>query len=300
MNFLRLLHCSMYAELSTSARGDIPHLAVEQFLGLHASLCNAATLADGLTKRRSQAMAVASLDQPTSRDLIPDEATKAFAENRRRATSWVAAALSTELSDFTLYSHKTSTTASPAAVVLEHPLKTASVAPLKASLPSKSRLSSDSASFRRGKARAAVAALPSQPLEWERGGGLVVEVELARKLREEARGWFLGFVERLLDADATALEPSRRNQLTPMLPQMKKVNDWLEACRSRRLEMEAEPERQRINNDEEAEAEETIERLRKKIYNYLLTHVESAATALDGGSKVAAAKPTPASKLGRR
>ncbi|XP_074564176.1 uncharacterized protein LOC141820708 [Curcuma longa] len=291
-----LIQClSVYAELSTSARGDIPQPAVEQFLGLHASLCNAATIADGLTKRRSQAMAVASLDKATAGDLIPDEATKASAENRRRATSWVAAALSTELSDFTLYNHKTWTTASPAAVVLERPLKTAPVPPLKASLPSKSLLSSGSASFRRGKARAAVAALPSQPLEWERGGGLVVEVEIARKLREEARGWFLGFVEGLLDADA---KPSRRTKVTEMLPQMKKVNDWLEACRSRRQKMEAQPERQRINNDEEVE--ETIERLRKKIYNYLLAHVESASAALGGGSKVAAAKPMQATKVWRR
>ncbi|KAG6505166.1 hypothetical protein ZIOFF_037519 [Zingiber officinale] len=294
-----LIQClSMYAELNTSARGDIPHQAVEQFLRLHASLCSAASIADGLTNRRSQAMAVTSPDQPTVGDLILDEATKAFAENRRRATSWVAASLSTELSDFTLYSHKTPTTASPVAVVLERPLKTAPVPPLKASLPSKWRLSSDYASVRRGKVRAAVAALPSQPLEWERGGGLVVEVEIARKLREEARGWFLGFVERVLDADATALEPSRRNQVTAMLPQMKKVNDWLEACGSRRQKMAAEPERQRINNDEEVE--ETIERLRKKIYKYLLAHVESASAALGGGSKVAAAKPWQASKEWRR
>ena len=30
---------------------------------------------------------------------------------------------------------------------------------------------------------------------------------------------------------------------------------------------------------------ETIDRLRKKIYEYLLTHVESAAAALTGGSQ---------------
>jgi hypothetical protein len=52
------------------------------------------------------------------------------------------------------------------------------------------------------------------------------------------------------------------------------VNDWLDEIG--------------LNKDE-AEAphvsSETVDRLRKKIYEYLLTHVESAAAALGGGSQ---------------
>lgn len=56
-----------------------------------------------------------------------------------------------------------------------------------------------------------------------------------------------------------------------MLSQLKKVDDWLDEIGREREE------------EEGAVAAETIERLRRKIYDYLLTHVESAAAAFGGG-----------------
>lgn len=84
-------------------------------------------------------------------------------------------------------------------------------------------------------------------------------LEAARAaLGEEMRAWFLGHVERLLDGDVAGT-----------LGQLKRVNDWLDA----------------IGLGLESEA---VERVRKKIYGYLLDHVESAVVALNGG--VAAAR----------
>jgi hypothetical protein len=76
----------------------------------------------------------------------------------------------------------------------------------------------------------------------------------ARELGEEMCAWFVGHVERLLDADVAGT-----------LGQLKRVNDWLddEDVRLRRCE--------------------AVERLRKKIFGYLLDHVESAVVALNGG-----------------
>uniref|UniRef100_A0ACD6A2J6 Uncharacterized protein n=1 Tax=Avena sativa TaxID=4498 RepID=A0ACD6A2J6_AVESA len=76
----------------------------------------------------------------------------------------------------------------------------------------------------------------------------------ARELEEEMCAWFVGHVERLLDADVAGT-----------LGQLKRVNDWLddEDVRLRRCE--------------------GVERLRKKIFGYLLDHVESAVVALNGG-----------------
>lgn len=84
-------------------------------------------------------------------------------------------------------------------------------------------------------------------------------MEAARRaLGEEMRAWFLGHVERLLDGDVAGT-----------LGQLKRVNDWLDA----------------VGLGPESDA---VERVRKKIYGYLLDHVESAVVALNGG--VAAAR----------
>ena len=52
-----------------------------------------------------------------------------------------------------------------------------------------------------------------------------------------------------------------------MFSELKKVNDWLDDV----LELD------------DCVSAETVDRVRKKIYEYLLMHVESAAVALGGG-----------------
>jgi hypothetical protein len=75
---------------------------------------------------------------------------------------------------------------------------------------------------------AAAALTPSPALpEWERGGGTKERCELARRLGEESRGWFLNFVERFLDADVAAAMPWDREHASRMLSYLKRVNDWL-------------------------------------------------------------------------
>ncbi|XP_051230550.1 uncharacterized protein [Lolium perenne] len=75
----------------------------------------------------------------------------------------------------------------------------------------------------------------------------------ARELREEMCAWFVGHVERLLD-----------DNVAGTLGQLKRVNDWLDDGVGLR-------------------PGEALERLRKKIFGYLLDHVESAVVALNGG-----------------
>ncbi|XP_009393517.2 uncharacterized protein LOC103979183 isoform X2 [Musa acuminata AAA Group] len=286
-----LIRClSMYAELSTCAKEERPQSAVEQFLALHASLCSATAVADSLSKTIPASPTVSSPDAPPVGDQIPEEALRVSAKNRRRAASWVGAALATDLSPFSLYNRRTSADSivSPSVVVLDGPAKTsaAAAAPSKACHQSKPRPCPASSSAAKGRARGA--APPSPPPEWERGVGMEDGAELARQLREEAHSWFLGFVERFLDADAAAPGPSDREQVAAMLSQLKKVNDWLEAIGHRRREGEAEADAE-VDEAEHGEGPgggvpvETIDRLRKKIYEYLLTHVESAAVALGGG-----------------
>ena len=113
---------------------------------------------------------------------------------------------------------------------------------------------------------------PPPPTEWIRGNGLDEAIDLAEMLRMESQDWFLGFVERFLDADVDISALSDNGQIAGMLTQLKSVNDWLDEIGSSKDE-----------GDTPHISAETIDRLRKKIYEYLLTHVESAAAALGGG-----------------
>ncbi|KAM3311379.1 hypothetical protein ACQJBY_031819 [Aegilops geniculata] len=73
----------------------------------------------------------------------------------------------------------------------------------------------------------------------------------ARELGEEMCAWFVGHVDRLLEADVAGT-----------LGQLKQVNDWL---------------------DDVGLRTDAVERLKQKIFGYLLDHVESAVVALNGG-----------------
>ncbi|TVU03656.1 hypothetical protein EJB05_50844, partial [Eragrostis curvula] len=88
-------------------------------------------------------------------------------------------------------------------------------------------------------------------------GGEETWLEAARRgLGEEMRAWFLGHVERLLDGDVAGT-----------LGQLKRVSDWLDHGVGM------------LGSESEA-----VDRVRKKIYGFLLDHVESAVVALNGGA----------------
>ncbi|KAK3129721.1 hypothetical protein QOZ80_6BG0483770 [Eleusine coracana subsp. coracana] len=304
-----LLRClSSYAEVSSTAEEQNPQPAVEQFLALHSALSRATVITDTLTKPTTSAASPArstASDAGTAVSSADEEAAALAAERRRRATSWVSAALATDLSAFGVYNLKPApaTITSPLAVVIADqsakPPAAASTATTKSSPSPKSRMSPAKGKPRTGAAAAAAPTTPPAPPEWERGGGAEERGELARRLGEESRGWFLGFVERFLDADVAAAAPWDRERAARMLPQLKRVNDWLGEIGKRG---EAPPPPPPLDADVEASTtapvatdggcgvpEETIERLRKKIYEYLLTNVDSAAAMLGGGGTAAPA-----------
>ncbi|XP_047071121.1 nucleolar and coiled-body phosphoprotein 1-like [Lolium rigidum] len=294
-----LLRClSSYAEVSSTAEEQNPQLAVEQFLALHSAMSRATVVADSLAKAAASTSTATSPDQSTVGEAasIDEESLAIAAERRRRAASWVGAGLATDLSAFSLYNLRPTpaNAASPLAVVLVD--ESAKPAAVKASPPAKSRLSPAKGKVRAG-AIMAVTAAAAPPPDWERGGGAEERGELARRLGEESRRWFLSFVERFLDADVAAAAPWDRDRAARMLPQLKRVNDWLsEIGRPPVVESPAPPTdsggEEPVANAASVTAsngvpEETIERLRKKIYEYLLTNVDSAAAVLGESSPAA-------------
>ncbi|CAI9777050.1 unnamed protein product [Fraxinus pennsylvanica] len=288
-----LLQClSTYAELRMSAKEDNPQPAVEQFLALHASLNSACIVADSLSK-------TITLDSSQNEDPSV-EVQKVTLDRCKRAASWVHAALATNLSSFTLYGKPgtsslaaaSTLTPSPKAIPIHQPIlvlenSTKSTEPKILTKPRQSANSKNHSSGTPSRVSGGLAVghnttKTSPPIEWVKGDGLNESVDLAKMLRLESQDWFLGFVERFLDADVDTSALSDNGQIAGMLSQLKSVNDWLDEIGSSKDE-----ETPRISA-------ETIDRIRKKIYEYLLTHVESAAAALGVSSQTS---PVMESKL---
>ncbi|KAK8578596.1 hypothetical protein V6N13_100426 [Hibiscus sabdariffa] len=278
------LSCSLYSDLTASAKEDNPQPAVDQFLTLHASLNHARMIADSLWKT------IPIGSSPESEGIPLEEAVKVTSDRRKYAASWVQAALATNLSTISVFTkehnsmsgHAFASAQSQKAtptnqniLILENSTKNASAkAQAKTGLVISSKLVAQGILRKTGDVSGhGPKVLAEPPPEWTRGNGLDEVVHLAEMLRMESQDWFLGFVEKFLDADVDTFPLSGNDQIAGMLTQLKSVNDWLDEISLSKGGGETTPD----------VSSETIDQLRKKIYEYLLTHVESAAAALGGG-----------------
>ncbi|WOL14322.1 hypothetical protein Cni_G23102 [Canna indica] len=264
-----LIRClSMYAELISSAEEDNPQPAVEQFLAFHATLTRAGLVAESLSK----AAATSPLDSLGS-DATEEEALRVSVDHRKNATAWVHAALATHLSPFSLYDSDAPSTrpggSAAVTVVLDTPPKSTASSKSAAAAAASQVKQRTSTTISRHRAP-----IP----QWVRGESVAEAAAVGRALRREARWWFLGFVERFLDADAAsaANAPRDRDLVAGTLSEMKRVNDWLDGVGGNGSEGDYELA------DDGGVPPETIERLRRKIYDYLLANVEIAAVSLGG------------------
>ncbi|KAL5990855.1 hypothetical protein ACLOJK_011760 [Asimina triloba] len=271
-----LIRClSIYADLSSSAKEDNPQPAVEQFLALHSCLSQAGLIADSVSK------IVSTGSSPEHEEVPSEEALRISSERHKQAASWVQAALATDLSSFSVFSKQSNPSSglnrsqqtvkgSQQVVVLENSSKDAgSKNQTKARMSVSSKLTAPSTPRRAVDGLITNQKPHAPPPEWVRGS-LDEASDLAKFLKVESRNWFLGFVEKFLGADVGVSVLSDKSQIAGMLSQLKRVNDWLDEIRASK------------ENEGDPVPAETVERLRKKIYEYLLTHVESAAVALGG------------------
>ncbi|KFK43187.1 hypothetical protein AALP_AA1G091200 [Arabis alpina] len=296
-----LLQCLiMYNDLLSTAKEDDPLPVVEQFLKLHSGLKNVQIITDSLSRLMS------STSSPENVEIRSEEAVKVASEKQKLAASWVQAALVTNLSAFSVYSSKPTklaTSRNKPVIILENP-GTNSTGKTRGNVQTRPTIGSKLVAqgmIRKHRENTsssqkatALTGSESPPLNWVKGDGLNEATDLAEKLQMVSQDWFLGFVERFLDADvvetSSNLNLSDNGQIAGMLSQLKSVNDWLDE----------------IGSKEDGEglqevSKETIDRLRKKIYEYLLTHVESAAAALGGGGgSVSSPRPKPIETKAKR
>ncbi|CAN8311724.1 unnamed protein product [Cochlearia groenlandica] len=294
-----LLQCLItYNDLMSTAKEDDPLPVVEQFLKLNSGLKNVQMITESLSRLNSLT------SSPESEENRSEEAVKVALEKKKLAASWVQAALITNLSAFSVYSSKPAKSAaskSKPLIILENPGSNSNSKPrgnvqnrptIGSKLVAQGMIRKHRENSSTQKATV-IAGSESPPPNWEKGNGLSEANDLAEKLQMVSQEWFLGFVERFLDADvietSSNLNLSDNGQIAGMLSQLKSVNDWLDEIGSK--------------EDQEGLQEvskETIDRLRKKIYEYLLTHVESAAAALGGGVSVSSPRPKPIETKAKR
>ncbi|OAE28537.1 hypothetical protein AXG93_2175s1200 [Marchantia polymorpha subsp. ruderalis] len=104
---------SMFAELSSTAKPELPQATVEQFLAFYQTLNQATTVADALAKSRSPdkileaavggAPAAVEDTKDTKDNNTPSDRVKICAEKMKNAALWVGAALASDLASFSLH-----------------------------------------------------------------------------------------------------------------------------------------------------------------------------------------------------
>ncbi|KAI3860207.1 hypothetical protein MKX03_022513 [Papaver bracteatum] len=257
----RLIQClSTYSELQLSKDED-PLPVVDKFLDFHKELANVRLISQSTAKLGPHF---------TSSDTEPfspgsKEAVKLVYERKKRAASWIKAAVGSDLY------------ASPSPIKpITHSLEVTKLA--KRSSPTSHSKQKDACSVTKsGEIQVGLAAPTKEnSMDWVKGICLCASADLANSLQGECNKWFLTYIEKFLDevmSQSTATVSDC--QIAGLMCQMKKVNEWLDLFSNK----EGNPQKDgfAIEDDEI----ESCRRIRNKIYNVLLKHVERSAFALE-------------------
>ncbi|KAA8515739.1 hypothetical protein F0562_018650 [Nyssa sinensis] len=259
---------SMFAELCELSQKDSAGPLVEQFLNLHQSMQKAAAVIDALLSTRFPEV---KSDTYSSSTALLAEACKKI--TNKNALSWVQAALETEISKFSLFTKEDKRVVLNGEkchfIVLENTLK---------KIQSENDSSQNKRSPRNHRgfvSDSSAKRLPYRSIQrlsttketnieregWSEGNGLKDTASLAEKLLFESREWFLSYLEDSLNM-GFGLRRGGGSEIAGLLGQLKRVNQWLD------------------NMDGDGSlVDKRREGLRKKIYGFLLEHVDSAVGA---------------------
>ncbi|XP_020225542.1 uncharacterized protein LOC109807439 isoform X2 [Cajanus cajan] len=200
------------------------------------------TIYDDVLKSTATAESIANRhNSETPDDSIPTEQSKSL-------SLWVEAALATDLQIVSLL---TGTTADPPSTLQKNLSKRNSLGAAKIHMKIVS--SSPQSSLSTG--------------VWTRGNGMKESVELGANLLSEMQMWFLRFVEESLDAgfkvfgectaDGKKALPLDGGSIAVVLSHLKRVNAWLD----------------RVVSKGDDSLTEKIEKLKRKIYGFVIQHV---------------------------
>ncbi|XP_043690947.1 uncharacterized protein LOC122641724 [Telopea speciosissima] len=260
---------SMFSELCDSDLQDSPGLLVDQFLNLHQNLRQASSVVNGLLATRSPEGKTSS----SSVQSASPEACTNFTGKAVDSTSWVQAALDTNLSKFSLFVKQDKKdilhNGKCYHVVLENSTSTKDVNRSSPSPQNKQSPKNQGSlcelstkkmpSPRRGVVVPASKKTNTEKRKWLQGSGLKDTASLAKQLLLFSRGWFLKYLEDSLSNGFGLKQGEEDDEIIGLLGQLKRINQWLEDAVS-----------------DDIEVNERIERLRKKLYGFLLEHVDAS------------------------
>lgn len=244
-------------------------LQVEQFLDIHQRMQKAAMVVNSLINTNlpeAKSNAYCSLQH-----FLSDVCSTLTGKN---AMSWVHAAIETDLSKFSVFrkpeNSKILSGEKYCYVILENTAKEinsnnhSSVG--KASSSNCGSFLSD-LSRKQGPSPTKQQLLGAKNMnperkEWSKRGGLKEAAIFAEKLLMISRQWFLKYLEDSLKTGFGSSRGKGSSEIAGLLKQLKRVNKWLDDL---------------VGSG--TEADERIEDLRKKLYRFLLEHVDSTVIA---------------------
>ncbi|KAL3622389.1 hypothetical protein CASFOL_033800 [Castilleja foliolosa] len=239
-----VLQCvSTFAELCELSQNNTNNPLVEPFLNLHESMTKAAKVISYLKN-------VETSNPNETKD----------SSSQTSASLWVQAAVETDLSKFALYTkggQNSNNNTNPEKchyVVLEN-----NTTPEKIDLPQGKKKSLD---FAHSKHRLSNGKVTNRAgcEKWSVGSGLRNADILLRKLVSSSRAWFLDYLENCLNNGFGVKNRDDASKVA-VLGQLKRVNRWLDEAFK--------------GGDS---VDERIQKLKKKIYRFLLDHVDSAVS----------------------
>ncbi|TXG55736.1 hypothetical protein EZV62_017049 [Acer yangbiense] len=268
-----VIYClQAFSELCDSSQKVSAGTLVEQFLDVHQRMQNAVVVINSLINRsipeeKSSTHGIGSLQ-----NLSPDVYTSTLTS--KNAASWVHAAIETDLSKFSLFRkpEKSETVKSEKYhyIILENTPKFVNCenhSPVNKSNPGNNgSFSSNSRGKQvptpRKQLLPTTKKMNSERKEGCKGSKLKEAASLAEKLLLVSHQWFLKYLEDSLNLEF-GLRREGSSEIGCLLRQLKRVNEWLDdSVRGGGVE-----------------SDDKIEDLRKKLYGFLLEHVESAVLA---------------------
>uniref|UniRef100_A0ACD5UKV4 Uncharacterized protein n=2 Tax=Avena sativa TaxID=4498 RepID=A0ACD5UKV4_AVESA len=262
----KLIKClTTYSELQSDKDKD-PKELIDRFLRFSQELDQAIFVAQSQTGLRHSK----SCGSNTTSSASAKALTKAALDRKQSAISWVRAAIEADLSPLSSHTRVTSESA------------TDSLSEPKPATPrlccSKPKCNCNGKSSSRKTADACA-----------EGSNLSAAMDLAVALRSECTRWFLKYIDKFLDdTESEAGRVTCDSQVTGLLQQLKRVDDWLNHVVRHDMMLPVD----RSGRDgvfSEEEENDACERVRRKIYGALLSHVQYAAMALESMNSVVTA-----------
>ncbi|XP_010931415.1 uncharacterized protein [Elaeis guineensis] len=235
---------SMFSDLCSSSKAGNPRPTIARFLSIYDDVLKWNSIAETLaaSRKNNGPSDVASIQQSKS------------------AFIWVEAALATDLEVLHLLNNHTECLSKQKGA--EKPV-VPSMDPPRISMSKKNSLGNPARSHSKVLSNVTTTM-------WTRGYGLDETVDLAKDLRQEMQVWFLKFVEEALDVGfrlfGQCSDDGKKNackdggKIAEVLSQLKQINDWLDG----------------VGRIPEETLKEKIERLKRKIYGFVISHVGSA------------------------